>query len=371
MKNKKIFPVSIPHIHGNEIQNIIKTIKDGWISSEGPVVKKFENEFSKFCNRKYGVSVSSGTAAIDIAIRSLNLKKDDEVIMPTFTIISCIKEILSIGAKPILVDADPKTWCLDVDNIENKISKKTKAILIVHIYGMAVDADPVLKLAKKYKLKVIEDAAESHGMYYKNNICGSIGDISTFSFYSNKNITTGEGGMILTNNKILYERFKELRNLSFNNKNRFIHKELSWNYRLTSIQAAFGLAQLHNIDFVLKKKKILAMYYYEKLSKYNFIKLQPISNDYCHNSYWVFGVLINKNLNMKLLLNKLNKAGIGVRRFFYPMHKQPVFKKYFQKKIKLPISENLYKRGLYLPLHTKLNKKDIDFITNKFISLIK
>lgn len=208
-------PVNEPVLKGNE--------KKYLISSEGPFVKTFENNFSKTVNRQYAISVSNGTAALDVAIEALGIGQDDEVILPTFTIISCMTQIIRSGAKPVLVDSDPSTWNMDVTQIEQKITPKTKAIMAVHIYGLPVDLDPILELAKKYNLYVIEDAAQMLGQTYKGKPCGSFGDISTFSLYPNKHITTGEGGMVVTNNEKLAETCQSLRNLCFQANNRFVH----------------------------------------------------------------------------------------------------------------------------------------------------
>ncbi len=242
-------PVNTPLLKGNELKYVTECIETGWISSEGPFITKFEENFSTYIGCKYGVAVSNGSAALDVVIRALNIGPGDEVIMPAFTIISPAQSVVSEGATPVLVDSDINTWNMDVSQIEAKITPKTKAILVVHIYGLPVDMDPILALAKKHNLKVIEDAAEVHGQTYKGKMCGSFADISIFSFYPNKHITTGEGGMILTNDKALAERCKKLRNLCFEpNGPRFVHYELGWNYRMTNLQAALGLAQLEQID---------------------------------------------------------------------------------------------------------------------------
>ena len=253
--NKKIFlPVNRPIVTEGDARKIYKVVKSGWISSAGPDITVFEKNLSKFVNRKYACAVSSGTAALEIAVKSLGLNKNDEIIMPTFTIISNAIAIIKNLAKPVLIDSDLDTWNIDVKKIEEKITKKTKAIMLPHIYGFPCDMDKILKICKKYKLYLIEDAAEMLGQNYKKNKCGSFGDISTFSFYANKHITTGEGGMVLTNNKNLYEKIKDLKNLNFGKINRFNHTDISWNYRLTNMQAALGVNQLKRINQIIKKK---------------------------------------------------------------------------------------------------------------------
>ena len=253
--NKIIFPVSIPYISQRDINSVNKVLKNGWISSDGPEVRKFESKFSKFIGRKYSVTVSSGTAALEIAIKALGIKKNDEVLIPNFTIISNALAVVKQQAKPVPVDCNLENWNIDINQLENKINKKTKAIIITHIYSFANDMDKILKICRKNNIFVIEDAAEVIGLKYKNKKCGSFGDISTFSFYANKQITTGEGGMISVNKLALYNKCKSLRNLCFGKLNRFNHDDIGWNYRMTNIQAALGLSQIKNINKIVKQIK--------------------------------------------------------------------------------------------------------------------
>jgi perosamine synthetase len=364
----KYIPVNRPLIRGNELNFVSDCIKSGWISAEGSYVKKFEKKFAKLVSRKYAVSVSSGTAALDIAIKSINIKKGDEVIVPAFTIISCLHQIVRQGGKPVLVDSDPLTWNIDVSKIEKKISKKTKAIIIVHIYGLPVDIYPVIKIAKKYNLIIIEDAAEELGQFYKNKPIGCYGHISTFSFFANKHITTGEGGMIVTNNRSLAQKFSMLKNICFNpKKQRFIHDDIGWNYRMTSIQAAFGLAQLKNLKLVVKKKRFLGDYYSSKLKNIKNIQLPLKETNYAKNIYWVYGIVLKKKNSLaKKYIKILKKEGVECRPFFCPMHLQPVFKKMnLFKNEKFPVSENLFERGFYIPSGTGTTKKEMQFVINK------
>ena len=243
-------PVNTPLLNGNEKKYLNECIETGWISSEGPFVKRFEDEMSSYIGRKYATACTSGTAALDIAVSILHLKEDDEVIMPSFTIISCAQALVKQGVKPVLVDSDLKTFNMKIEDMESKITAKTKAIMIVHIFGLTVDIDPILDLAKKYDLKIIEDAAQMMGQEYKGKKCGSFGDVSIFSFYPNKQITTGEGGMVLCDDEKLDRRAKSFRNLCFG-EDRFIHEELGYNYRMTNMQAALGVAQLENINKIV------------------------------------------------------------------------------------------------------------------------
>ena len=374
-KYKKFIPVNTPLINNSDALSVSKSIKSGWISSEGPSVKEFEKKIAKFLDRKFGCAVSSGTAALEIAIRSLGLKKNDEVIMPSFTIISNAMAIVKSSAKPILVDVNLSTWNIKLEDIEKKITKKTKCLMIPHIYGLSNDMDEIMKIAKKYNLYVIEDAAEVLGLKYKNKPCGSFGDISILSFYANKHITTGEGGMLLTNNPNLNNNFKDLRNLCFGSKNnRFNHYDISWNYRYTNIQASLGLNQLKRIDKIVKKKHEIGNYYFKHFKDIKNVILQPNKLSYCKNIYWVFGIVIKKNNknNIKEVIKKLTSNNIGTRPFFWPMHKQDAFKKkgYF-KNINLPNSEFISKNGFYLPSGLGLTLKELKFVKDTVLSVLK
>ena len=349
---KKIIPVNRPSFSNIEKSYLLDCINTGWISSSGKYIPKFENEFKKIVNRKYSAAVSSGTAALDIAIKSLNLKKGDEIIVPNFTIISCVNEMIREGVKPIFIEADPNTFNIDVDKIESKITKKTKAILIAHIYGLPVDLKKIIKLKKKHNLFVIEDCAEQLGQTYYKKPIGSFGDISTFSFFANKHITTGEGGMIVTNNKIFYRRFLEYRNICFSlSKPRFIHDDIGWNYRITNLQAAIGCAQLKKLKKFIRKKRLIGKMYTEELKNFKNIKLPIKSTEYSKNIYWVYSIIIkNKKIDAKRFMKILKSRGIDSRPFFCPMHMQPILKKNkLITKEKYPISEEIYKYGFYIP----------------------
>lgn len=346
-------PVNVPLLNGNELKYLRECIETGWISSEGPFISRFEDEFSKYIGMAYGIAVSNGSAALDVAIKALGITKGDEVIMPSFTIISPAQSLVTVGAIPVLVDNDPLTWNMDVQAIEKKITSKTKAILIVHIYGLPVDLNPILDLAKKYNLKIIEDAAEMHGQTYNGQKCGSFGDISIFSFYPNKHITTGEGGMILTNNTDLSERCKKLRNLCFEPDGpRFVHHEIGWNYRMTNLQAALGVAQLEQIDAFLIRKREIGKFYHENLAflESKGFQLPTVKTAYADNIYWVFGMLAPSPLEKEKIVDALSKNKIATRPFFWCMHEQPVFEKMglFSGE-SYPVGEKMARNGFYLP----------------------
>ena len=374
-KNRFI-PVNTPKIFSNEKKFVNDCLKTGWISSEGQYVKKFEKDFAKYNSRKFGISTSSGTAALEIALKSLNLKKNSEVIIPTFSIISTALCVIKLGLKPVLVDANADSWNMDIKLIFKAINKKTKAIILTHIYGFPVDMKKIIDLARNKNIKIIEDAAEMIGQKYRNKMCGSFGDLSTFSFYANKHITTGEGGMILTNNTILRDKCSSLRNLCFGiGKNRFNHDDIGWNYRLSNLQAALGCGQLKNINWIIKRKREIGRLYTKLLIKNKYVSIQKEKNSYSKNIYWVFGVLLKKNAIIKRdkLTSILLKKNIQTRNFFYPMHKQNIFRKMklFSIKKKYPISEQLSKNGFYLPSGLGLKNTDIIYICktlNKILS---
>jgi perosamine synthetase len=367
-------PVNEPLLDGNEAVYLKECIDTGWISSEGPFVERFERGIAKLTGRKHAIAVSNGTAAIDIAVECLGIKAGDEIILPTFTIISCLHQIVRLGAVPVLVDCDPLTWNMDVSKIENRITNKTKAIMAVHIYGLPVDMDPLIKIAKKYSLKIIEDAAEMIGQTYNNLPCGSFGDVSTLSFYPNKHVTTGEGGMVLTDNDDLAENCRKLRNLCFVADKRFVHERLGWNYRMTNLQAAVGVAQLERIDeFVLKKREI-GKFYNDAFESIDSISLPLVKTSYAENIYWVFGIVIKDTckINAKSAMAQLNSKGIGTRPFFFPMHRQPVLNQMglFEDEI-YPNSEKMYSNGFYVPSGLKLDIRQMTSVVNNVKSVFK
>lgn len=368
-KNKAVnfIPVNEPLLNGNEIKYLCECIDTGWISSEGPFVREFEQKMSRRVGRKYGIAVSNGTAALEIAAQALGIKEGDEVIMPTFTIISCAMAVTKLGAVPVLIDSDPFTWNMKTEEIESKITDKTKAIMIVHLYGLPVEVDNVLALAKKYNLKVIEDAAEMHGQTYKGRPCGSFGDISMFSFYPNKHVTTGEGGMVVTDDEELAERCCSLRNLCFRQDVRYVHDEISDNYRFTNLQAAVGLAQLERLDEFIERKRAMGSYYTEKLQGIEGLSLPIAKTDYADNIYWVYGLVLNKSIKAdnKVIQKLLADKGIGSRTFFWCMHEQPVYRNrgLFQNEF-YPDAEYLARKGFYIPSGLALTREQMDCVVS-------
>jgi len=378
LKSKKynFIPVNKPLITREDLNYLNKSISKGWVSSEGPEVKRFENNFSNFIGNKYSVAVSSGTAALEIAIKSLKLKKGDEVIIPNFTIISNAMAVLKEGLNIKLVDCNIKDWNMDIFEIEKKITKKTKAIIATHIYNFPLRVDILKKICKKNKIILIEDAAEVIGQKLNNKLCGSYGDISIFSFYANKQITTGEGGMITTNIKKLYEQSKSLRNLCFGKQDRFNHEDIGWNYRMTNLQASLGVSQLKRIRSIVRRRHRVGNEYFQKLKNNKNIYIPETIRSYAKNIYWVIAfVIINKNLNIdaKKLMKRLIAYGIQTRPFFWPMHKQKVFKEKYKINTSgnYKNSEYISKYGLYLPSSLDIKSNQIKFICDKVNSILK
>ena len=348
----EFIPVNEPVLDGNEKAYLDRCIETGWISSEGPAVQEFEEKLAAQVGREFGVAVSNGSAALELAVRALRLAAGSEVIMPAFTIISCAAAIVRAGLVPVLVDADPITWNMDPDQVEGRITAKTKAIMVVHIYGLPTDMDPILEIASRHGLKIVEDAAEMHGQTYRGKPCGSFGEISGFSFYPNKHITTGEGGMILTDDVELAGRCRSLRNLSHSPARRFVHEELGFNYRLTNLQAAVGLAQLERLAESVKKKRKVGAFYNARLSGIAKLELPPPKTDYADNIYWVFGMVLADGVPCDAddMRSRLAQLGVGSRPFFWGMHEQPVFQRMglFAGE-HYPVTERIARRGFYVP----------------------
>jgi perosamine synthetase len=354
MSNK--IPVAEPDIGQEELYNINEAVKSGWISSKGRFIVEFEEKFSKYSSAKFGVSTSNGTTALHLALAALDIKAGDEVIIPTLTFIACANVVRYTGAKPVFVDSHPDYWCIDPGKIEEKITDKTKAIMPVHLYGHPCDMEPITKTAKKHNLFIIEDCAEAHGAEYKGRKVGSFGTISCFSFYGNKIITTGEGGICLTNDEVLARKMRILRDHGMSPQKRYWHEVIGFNYRITNLQAAIGVAQLSKIDRFIKKKRKNAQTYNEFLKNNDRIVLPP-EMPWAKNVYWMYSILIKDNfgLDRNRLLEKLAQSGIDNRPFFYPLHTMPPYKE----NTLYPIAEELSAKGLNLPSSVKLSKNDI------------
>ena len=372
-----MIPVNEPVLTDKDFEFLKDAFTSGWISSAGKYIEEFEQNWAEYCGMRYGISVSNGTAAIQLALDAAGIGKGDEVIMPSFTIISCGQAVTNLGAIPVLVDSDVNTWCMDVTSIESRVTKKTKAIMVVHLYGHPVDMDVVMGIAKKHNILVIEDAAEVHGAKYLSNrgtsseqwlVCGGIGDISTFSFFANKLITTGEGGMVLTSDSGINDRAMMLRNLCFNNERRFRHYELGYNYRLTNMQAAIGVSQIQRIEEIVERKIEIGRYYQEQLSQIEGIQLQK-QESWAKGVFWINGLVLDDSFNCtaEKFCDELRKLGVDTRPFFLGMHEQPVFasKGLFIGE-KYPVSERIARQGFYLPSGLSLTIDQVDEVINSF-----
>jgi perosamine synthetase len=360
-----LIPVNAPLLDGNEKKYLADCIDTGWISSEGPYVHRLEREFARRIGRKHGVAVCNGSAALDAAVAALRLNSGDEVILPTFTIISCAAAIVRAGVVPVLVDAVPLTWNMCPDQVAERITPRTKAIMVVHIYGLPVDMDPILSLAQEHKLKIIEDAAEMHGATYRGRACGSFGDLSTFSFYPNKSVTTGEGGMIMTDDDTLAERCRGLRNLCFKSPRRFVHDELGWNMRMSNLQAAVGVAQLERLDEFVARKRRIGRLYDEKLKNCAGVRPQPHRTAFAENIYWVYGLVLDDDVPFDAdeAMRRLGALGVETRPFFWPIHEQPVLQRMgLFKGEHYAVAERLARRGFYLPSGMALTDAQIDTV---------
>ena len=362
--------VNEPLLGHKESEYVSECMRTGWVSSAGRFIDAFENNWADYCGKRFGIAVSNGTTALQVAAACLGLKPGDEVILPTFTIISCALAVISSGGKPVLVDSDPRTWCIDTSKIEEKITPRTRAIMPVHIYGHPVDMDPVLELAQKYGLSIIEDAAEVHGAKYLSGRhsgrpewkrCGSFGTLSCFSFYANKLITTGEGGMVLTDDPALAEKSRSLRNLCFQPQRRFYHEELGFNFRLTNLQAAMGLAQVERIEEIIERKRWMGREYTVRLANIDGLQL-PVEESWAQNVYWMYGIVLGKDTGMDaaVFAQKLRDRGIETRPFFLGMHEQPVFhERGLFLHERYPVAENIARQGLYLPSGLALTEKQL------------
>lgn len=345
-------PVNEILLDGNEKKYLLECIDTGSISSEGPFVKQFEEQFAARVGRRYGIAVTNGSVALDTAVIALGIGRGDEVILPTFTIISCAAAIVRAGAIPVVVDCEPHTWNMNISQIEEKITPRTKAIMVVHIYGLPVDMIPILSLASKYGLQIIEDAAEMHGQTCNGLSCGTFGAISTFSFYPNKHVTTGEGGMLVTDDEELAVRCRSLRNLCFQPQKRFVHEELGWNFRMTNLQAAVGVAQLERLEEFVARKRYIGQRYTELLKDISCLELPIVKTDYAENIYWVYGVVLKDKVpfDAEEAMRRLAQYKIGTRPFFWCMHEQPVFQKMgLFNNVSCPIAERIARRGFYIP----------------------
>lgn len=368
----KIYPLAKPYITGKEKEYVLRVLNSSQLSL-GPKYREFEAKFAAKIGRRYACAVSSGTAGLHLALISANLKEGDEVITPSFSFIASANAILYVGAKPVFIDVDPLTYNMDPAKIEEKITKKTKAILVVHIFGQAADMNPILKIAKKYKLKIIEDACESICAKYKGKNVGTFGESAVFAFYPNKQMTTGEGGMLVTNNKKIYELCCSLRNQGRAENMQWLdHKRLGYNYRMDEMSAALGLAQLEKLDFVIRERRKIAKLYNKYLREYSdLIQVPQTAKDNTHTWFVYVIKFKNKKINRDKIIDKLKKQGIHTKPYLPSIHLFSFYREKFgYKKGDLPISENVSDYCLSLPFYIGLKEGDIKYIVNKLTSTI-
>ena len=359
-----MIPVAEPCLGEEELKNVIEAVKSGWISSKGKFIEEFEGGFAKYCGVKYGVATANGTAALHLALKSLGIGKNDEVIVPTLTFVATANAVTYCNAKPVFVDSHPEYWCIDPEKIEEKVTKNTKAIIVVHLYGHPCDMDWIMDIAEDKGLYVIEDCAEAHGAEYKGKKVGSFGDIACFSFYGNKIITTGEGGMCVTNNEGLAERMRLLRDHGMSRHRKYWHDIVGFNYRMTNLQAAIGVAQLRKLDEFIEKKRQIARWYAEELKELEekeLIKLHP-EMPWAKCIHWMYSILIENKakIGRDELMKKLEGKGIETRPFFIPMHILPIHKR----DKRFPVAEKLAREGVNLPSSVKLDRKDVEIIVD-------
>lgn len=358
-------PVSQPLLGATERKYVNRAIARGEISGLfGDYIRQFEESFAKFCDVKHAITVNSGTTALHLAVAALGIGPGDEVLVSTFTNMATFFAVLYQGAKPIPIDSEPRTFNMDPSLLEAKITKNTKAIIVVHIYGHPADMDPIMKIAKKYNLYVIEDAAEAHGATYKGKKVGSIGHIGCFSFYSNKIITTGEGGGLTTNDDALAAKMRLLKNLAFGEKDKFMHQALGYKYQMTNLQAAVGAAQMTKVKEILKRKKEMARAYLTGLKDMPEIQL-PVQEKYATSVYWMFNIVLRGALagRRREFMAELKRRGVDTREDFVPFNQQEIFiRQKLTKKTDCPVINGIYDDGLYLPSGTLISKKELDYV---------
>ena len=359
-----MIPVNEPLFTEREKELLVECIETGWISSEGFWVRRFEEMFAEFVGVRHGIAVTSGTAALELALATLKFNPGDEIIMPTFTIISCATAVIRNGLKPVLVDAESETWNMEISQVADKIGARTRAIMPVHTYGHPTEMDPLLELADRHGLYIIEDGAEAHGAEYRGRKCGSMGHLAAFSFYANKIVTTGEGGMVVTDDDRLAKRALSLRNLCFHPGKRFEHHELGYNFRMTNLQAAVGVAQMERAAELVERKVRQGETYRQKLETIDGVTLQTV-REWARPVYWVNAIVLNDDISMDAvqLAEGLEEEGIQTRPFFWPIHEQPVFHKMglFENE-SYPVSERLARCGLYFPSGMALTNEQINTV---------
>ncbi len=360
----KFIPVAAPHLSGNEKKYVNDCLDTTWISSNGKYIKEFEDSFAKWLGVKHAISCSNGTVGLHLPLLALGIKAGDEVLVPTFTYIATANAVRYCGATPVFIDCLPDTWNLDPVDMENKITSNTKGVIPVHLYGNPCDMDAVLEVARKHNLFIIEDAAECHGAVYKGKKAGTLGNVGVFSFFGNKIITTGEGGMVVTNNDQLASHIRLLKGQGMDPNRRYWFIETGYNYRMTNIEAAIGLAQLENIETHIADRRRVGEWYQElfgDLSDY-FVP-QKVTPGAC-NVWWMYSILLTEKsrISRDALIKVLEEDGIEVRPLFFPMHIMPPF---YNDRAHCSNAEDIALRGINLPTHPLLSREDVEYIVSR------
>lgn len=358
-----------PEVSFFHYYRIYKALRDKQLSGSASVVREFEINIATYFDRKFCVSVSNGSTALDLALNCIDFEDGDEVVVPSFTIISCLSSIIRAGATPVFCDVDINSWNMTFSNLIEVITEKTKAVLMVHTYGLVAEAELISEFCQNKGVVLIEDSAEAHGQIIGDKKCGSFGDLSTLSFYANKHVTTGEGGAVLTNNETFFKKLEQMKNLDFVSNKRFQHNNFYWNYRMGGLQATFGIQSLKNIDSTIEHKIKQASYYNTLFSKYEeYLKIPVVEIDDIKNHYWVYGLVLHSSFDREKVMDALYLKGIETRPFFWPLHDQPAYKSMFKKRYKLPNSEYLGKQGFYIPLGKHLSKAKQKFVASSVIA---
>ena len=363
----RVIPVCEPTLGGNEAEYVLDCIRSNWISSAGKYIPRFEETFAEMCGARYGVACANGTVALHLALATLGIGPGDEVILPTFTMIATINAVTYTGATPVLVDSEPRTWNMDLDQVAARITPRTRAVMPVHTYGHPVDMDPLMELAEQHGFTVVEDAAEAHGAEYKGRRAGSLGHAGCFSFYANKIITTGEGGMVTTDNPDIARLARNLRDHAFSHERHFWHKYIGFNYRMTNMQAAVGLAQTEQMEGFVRARRANAARYTAALKEIPGIVTPPEAG-WAKSVFWMYSILVEDEFRMTRdqLRAYLAERGIETRTFFIPMHLQPIYYRAFEGQ-RYPVAERLCQRGFYLPSASSLTPREIDYITEEML----
>ncbi len=366
---KRFIPVAEPALVGNEKTYVLDCLESTWISSSGKYIQQFESAFADFCGARHAVSCCNGTVALHLALVALGVGPGDEVLIPTLTFVATANAVAYCGARPVLVDSEPETWNMDPQLIRERITPRTKGIIPVHLYGHPMDMDPVLEVAREHNLFVLEDAAEAHGAEYKGRRAGTLGDAATFSFYGNKIITTGEGGMVVTDDDVLAANLRHLKGQGQDPNRRYWFPVLGYNYRMTNVAAAIGLAQTEKIEWHLARRRENAMWYRKHLSGYSQFTCSP-EKSWAHNAFWINCVLLDRKLpvHRDTLMARLAEAGIETRPFFYPMHTLPMYRDENRERC-FPVADDLAARGFNLPSSASLTEEDVAYICRMLVEL--